>query len=51
MGMGGIFNADDAQAKFAAGATLLQLYTGFVYEGPLVVRKICEGLVKGQASG
>lgn len=45
MGMGGIFNAADARAKFEAGATLLQLYTGFVYEGPLVVRKICEGLV------
>jgi len=45
MGMGGIFNADDARAKFEAGATLLQLYTGFIYEGPLVVRKICEGLL------
>jgi dihydroorotate dehydrogenase len=45
MGMGGIFNADDARAKFEAGATLLQLYTGFVYEGPLVARKICEGLI------
>ena len=46
MGVGGIFNADDARAKFAAGASLLQLYTGFVYEGPLVVRKICAGLAR-----
>jgi dihydroorotate dehydrogenase len=45
IGVGGIFNADDAREKLEAGANLLQLYTGFVYEGPLVVRKICEGLV------
>jgi dihydroorotate dehydrogenase len=44
IGVGGIFNAEDAREKLAAGASLLQLYTGFVYEGPLVVRKICEGL-------
>jgi dihydroorotate dehydrogenase len=44
IGVGGIFNAADAREKFAAGADLLQLYTGFVYEGPLVVRRICEGL-------
>jgi len=45
IGVGGIFNAADAQEKLAAGASLLQLYTGFVYEGPLVVRKICQGLI------
>lgn len=45
IGVGGIFNAADAREKFEAGASLLQLYTGFVYEGPLVVRKICEGLL------
>jgi dihydroorotate dehydrogenase len=44
IGVGGIFNAADAREKFAAGANLLQLYTGFVYEGPLVVRWVCEGL-------
>ncbi len=44
IGVGGIFNADDAREKLEAGADLLQLYTGFVYEGPLVVRRICEGL-------
>jgi dihydroorotate dehydrogenase len=49
IGVGGIFNAADAREKFEAGATLLQLYTGFVYEGPLVVRKICDGL-EGQTS-
>ena len=44
IGVGGIFNANDAREKLAAGASLLQLYTGFVYEGPLVARRICEGL-------
>ena len=44
IGVGGIFNAADAREKFEAGASLLQVYTGFVYEGPLVARKICEGL-------
>jgi len=45
IGVGGIFNASDAREKLEAGASLLQLYTGFVYEGPCVVRKICEGLL------
>jgi dihydroorotate dehydrogenase len=45
IGVGGIFNAADAREKLEAGASLLQLYTGFVYEGPLVARRICEGLL------
>jgi dihydroorotate dehydrogenase len=45
IGVGGIFNADDARKKLEAGATLLQLYTGLIYEGPLIARKICRGLV------
>lgn len=48
IGVGGIFNAADAREKLKAGASLLQIYTGFVYEGPLVVRKICQGLVQSQ---
>lgn len=44
IGVGGIFNADDAWEKLCAGASLLQLYTGFIYEGPSVVRRINEGL-------
>ena len=47
IGVGGIFTADDAREKFAAGATLLQAYTGFIYEGPAFARRICEGLVGG----
>jgi dihydroorotate dehydrogenase len=46
IGVGGIFNAEDAREKLKAGASLLQLYTGFVYEGPLVARRICEGLLR-----
>jgi dihydroorotate dehydrogenase len=45
IGVGGIFNAADAREKLEAGASLLQIYTGFVYEGPLIARKICEGLL------
>jgi dihydroorotate dehydrogenase len=44
IGVGGIFNADDAWEKITAGASLLQIYTGLVYEGPGVTRKIVSGL-------
>jgi dihydroorotate dehydrogenase len=40
IGAGGIHSAHDAQEKLAAGATLVQLYTGFIYEGPALVKKI-----------
>ncbi len=40
IGVGGIFSADDAKEKFDAGAALVQLYTGFIYEGPALVREI-----------
>ncbi len=43
--VGGIFNAKDAQEKLDAGASLVQIYTGFIYEGPGVVKKICKGLL------
>jgi len=44
IGVGGIFNADDAWEKIAAGASLLQLYSGLVYEGPALVKEIVRGL-------
>ncbi|MEM1059531.1 MAG: quinone-dependent dihydroorotate dehydrogenase [Verrucomicrobiota bacterium] len=44
IGAGGVFTADDARAKLDAGASLVQLYTGFVYQGPLVAWEICQGL-------
>ncbi len=42
IGSGGIFNAADAIEKFAAGAILLQVWTGFIYEGPSIVKQICK---------
>lgn len=44
IGVGGIFTADDAREKLDAGANLLQLYTGLVYEGPGIAGKILRGL-------
>jgi dihydroorotate dehydrogenase len=41
---GGIFTATDAKEKLAAGALLVQVWTGFVYEGPTIVKHICNGL-------
>jgi dihydroorotate dehydrogenase len=46
IGVGGIFNADDAWEKISAGASLVQLYTGFIYQGPNIARQINEGLAK-----
>lgn len=40
VGSGGVMTADDAQAKFDAGAALVQVYTGLVYRGPRLVREI-----------
>ena len=41
---GGIFTARDAKEKLASGASLVQIWTGFIYEGPTIVNKICKGL-------
>lgn len=46
VGVGGIFTAEDAWEKITAGASLIQVYTGWIYEGPWMVRRILEGLVK-----
>jgi dihydroorotate dehydrogenase len=46
VGVGGIFTAADAWEKICAGASLVQLYTGFIYEGFGVVRDINDGLAK-----
>jgi dihydroorotate dehydrogenase len=44
IGVGGVFNAADAWEKILAGASLVQIYTGLVYEGPGLVRQIVDGL-------
>ena len=45
IGTGGIFNAEDAKAKFAAGADLVQLITGMIYEGPQLIGEINQKLI------
>lgn len=43
--VGGIFTAEDAIEKLNAGASLVQVYTGFIYEGPAIASNICKGLL------
>jgi dihydroorotate dehydrogenase len=43
---GGIFTGADATDKFDAGASLVQVWTGFIYEGPGIVKQICKALTK-----
>ena len=42
---GGIFTGDDAKEKLNAGACLVQVWTGFIYEGPAIVSTICKSLL------
>jgi len=42
---GGIFNSNDAKNKLNNGASLVQVWTGFVYEGPSIVKNICKSLI------
>jgi dihydroorotate dehydrogenase len=46
IGVGGIFTAEDALEKLEAGADLVQVYTGFIYEGPAIARKINRAILK-----
>ena len=45
LGVGGIASPADAREKLNAGAALLQIYTGFIYEGPGLARRICKSLL------
>jgi dihydroorotate dehydrogenase len=49
IGSGGIFTVDDAQRMLDAGASLLQLYTSFIYEGPGIARRLARGLAQRTA--
>ncbi|MEH2447631.1 MAG: quinone-dependent dihydroorotate dehydrogenase [Nostoc sp.] len=52
IGVGGIFSGKDAWEKITAGASLIQVYTGWIYEGPLMVRRILlDLLVRLEQSG
>jgi dihydroorotate dehydrogenase len=46
IGVGGIFTAADAYEKIRAGAGAVQIYTGFIYEGPAAVKRINRGLIR-----
>ena len=46
IGVGGIHSAEDALEKLNAGADLVQLYTGFIYEGPKLIKEIIKKLLK-----
>lgn len=48
IGVGGIHSAQDALDKLNAGASLIQLYTGFIYEGPKLVKDINQAILKQQ---
>lgn len=45
IGVGGIMNVRDARAMLDAGADLVQVYSGFIYEGPSFVKRICKSLL------
>ncbi len=46
IGVGGIFSAGDAYERVCAGASLIQIYTGMIYAGPLLAKRIVRGLVR-----
>ena len=46
IGVGGIFTPEDAWEKITAGASLLQFYTGWIYQGPWIVPQICQGILQ-----
>jgi dihydroorotate dehydrogenase len=46
IGSGGIMNPEDATEKIEAGASLIQIYTGFIYEGPSIIKNICKEISK-----
>ncbi len=48
IGVGGIHSAQDAIEKIQAGADLIQIYTGFIYEGPVLVKKINKAILANQ---
>ena len=48
IGVGGVMSASDAQAKIRAGADLVQIYTGFIYQGPALVQEAARALARGK---
>ncbi|MFI3281428.1 MAG: quinone-dependent dihydroorotate dehydrogenase [Rikenellaceae bacterium] len=50
IGVGGISTPDDAKKMLEAGASLIQIYSGFIYEGPSIAKNICQSLIQEQNS-
>lgn len=50
IGVGGIMSGEDAQEMLDAGASLVEIYSGFIYEGPGLVKKIIKHLEKGKSA-
>ena len=50
IGVGGIFTAADAWEKITAGASLVQIYTALIYEGPRIVRRMTEDMIRSRRS-
>ena len=48
IGVGGIMTAEDALDKLKAGASLVQVYSGFIYEGPSLIKRINKAFIKTQ---
>ena len=48
IGVGGIFDAEDVLEKIECGASLVQIYTGFIYEGPSIVKTINKKLIRSK---
>ena len=46
IGVGGIFSAEEAYERIRAGASLVQIYTGMIYEGPFLAQRIVRGLIR-----
>ena len=51
IGVGGIMTAQDALDKIAARANLIQLYTGFIYGGPSLIKEINQSIARGMRNG
>jgi hypothetical protein len=48
--VGGVFDADDASRLFDAGASLVQLYSGFIYKGPALVKAVAQAAPAGTST-
>ncbi|MEM6966559.1 MAG: dihydroorotate dehydrogenase (quinone), partial [Bacteroidota bacterium] len=48
IGVGGIATPEDAIEKLKAGASLIQVYTGMIYEGPYMVKRINQAIIKNK---